>query len=660
VPDECDEDCNENGIPDACELPGGCATGNCGTVYPDVCGTALDCQEDGILDECQLGAKARITYQYDDGTHENSIGLTSGGTIAWMNQFVGVEGAESILSISVAWGNVPDGTECTVYLWSDPNQDGDPTDAQVIASAPTMVANADMDVLTTVTIPTTSVGAAGTKFFAGAYIMHAGGEYPASVDQNSVLNGKSWIAGDTSFNLDPNNLGAASVPPINIDTIGGLEGNWLIRAEGGAAGADCNGNGVPDECDVPPICEGPECSQDCNFNLIPDECEDDCNGNGRPDDCDIASGYSLDCNLNGVPDECDIAEGTSQDCNGNAVPDECDIAGGLSQDCNGNGVPDECDIAAGTSQDCQGDGIPDECQLAGKRDVILTEGFEGGVPPAGWTAIATHSGNLTWFQTTGSYYEGLASAQCEYDPALVPQDEWLISGPMTLFGNFTLSGATMGSVYWGITPYDNYDVEAWIVIGPNVNDGDDILIAQLDTDNWVSNWTWATFSYTVAAPPQTFRLGIRYVGVDGAQGNVDALLIDGAAGAPANDCNTNGIPDECDIGTQWGGYCEGAACESDWNGNGVPDSCEMCGDLDEDGDVDLDDYWEFLSAFGTCEGNIKYNALADSDGDGCITLIDYRNWRECYLMANGFKFVAPKPVPMPAPAPVLKPVPVIR
>ncbi len=55
---------------------------------------------------------------------------------------------------------------------------------------------------------------------------------------------------------------------------------------------------------------------------------------------------SPDCNNNGIPDSCDIASGFSQDCNNNGVPDSCDIASGLSQDCNNNGVPDECDIVS--------------------------------------------------------------------------------------------------------------------------------------------------------------------------------------------------------------------------------------------------------------------------------------------------------------------------
>ncbi|MEM7306515.1 MAG: DUF6259 domain-containing protein [Planctomycetota bacterium] len=49
-----------------------------------------------------------------------------------------------------------------------------------------------------------------------------------------------------------------------------------------------------------------------------------------------------DCNGNGVPDECDLLDETSPDCDGNGVPDECDIAAGTPPGCSefaiGNGV----------------------------------------------------------------------------------------------------------------------------------------------------------------------------------------------------------------------------------------------------------------------------------------------------------------------------------
>jgi hypothetical protein len=103
--------------------------------------------------------------------------------------------------------------------------------------------------------------------------------------------------------------------------------------------ADCNANGVPDECDL-----DSSFSDDCNTNAVPDECEIDCNDNGVPDDCDLVDMTSDDCNADGVPDECGFTPGTFIDCNSNNVPDECDISGGTSADCNTNAIPDECDL----------------------------------------------------------------------------------------------------------------------------------------------------------------------------------------------------------------------------------------------------------------------------------------------------------------------------
>jgi hypothetical protein len=141
----------------------------------------------------------------------------------------------------------------------------------------------------------------------------------------------------------------------------------------GAAGSDCDGDGMDDACQVET-----GASPDCNGNALPDACDldsgasPDCDGNGVPDECEVAG---FDCNRNGVPDGCDLAGGSSADCNGNLLPDECDLAGGSSQDCDGDGVPDECgpdcngngradscDVADGTSPDFDGDGLPDECE----------------------------------------------------------------------------------------------------------------------------------------------------------------------------------------------------------------------------------------------------------------------------------------------------------
>jgi hypothetical protein len=100
---------------------------------------------------------------------------------------------------------------------------------------------------------------------------------------------------------------------------------------------DCNGNSVPDSCDL-----RADTSSDCNSNRIPDE-------------CDIADGIEPDCNGNGVIDACDIVNKTSTDCTGNGIPDECE------RDCDGNRRADTCDLADGTHLDENGNGIPDIC-----------------------------------------------------------------------------------------------------------------------------------------------------------------------------------------------------------------------------------------------------------------------------------------------------------
>ncbi|MEP0845306.1 MAG: hypothetical protein HRF50_00635 [Phycisphaerae bacterium] len=46
------------------------------------------------------------------------------------------------------------------------------------------------------------------------------------------------------------------------------------------------------------------------------------------------------------------------------------------------------------------------------------------------------------------------------------------------------------------------------------------------------------------------------------------------------------------------------------------------GDLDGDGDVDLADLSQLLSAFGTCDGDNAFDPAADLDGDGCVGLAD--------------------------------------
>ncbi|MCI0635824.1 MAG: hypothetical protein L0206_18185, partial [Actinobacteria bacterium] len=68
----------------------------------------------------------------------------------------------------------------------------------------------------------------------------------------------------------------------------------------------------------------------------------DCNANGIEDSLEIASGDAADCNTDGVPDECQGGS-AGGDCNGNGICDVQEIALGLVPDVNQNGLPDDCE-----------------------------------------------------------------------------------------------------------------------------------------------------------------------------------------------------------------------------------------------------------------------------------------------------------------------------
>ena len=225
-----------------------------------------------------------MARQIDDGTREDSISLTSGGYIAWLNHLAIEPGGEVIRGISLTWGNVSSGTPATVYLWDDPNRDGDPTDAVVLASAATSVENPETDVLTTGEIPPTPVGPAGTSFFAGAIMHDAWGEYPAPLN-NTVPRGESWLAGSPGSLVDPNNLRAAEYPVGKVGSYG-FPSNCLVRAEGtrGLAANDCNQYSRPDDCGL-----AGSTSEDLDINGLLDECED-YNHNGIRGDCELDCG----------------------------------------------------------------------------------------------------------------------------------------------------------------------------------------------------------------------------------------------------------------------------------------------------------------------------------------------------------------------------------
>jgi hypothetical protein len=147
----------------------------------------------------------------------------------WLNYFTAIPGCELINTISLTWGSYNNGGACRVILYEDPDDDGIPDDAVYLTEATTIVANANTNIFTNVSITPTLVSGG---FFVAALIQDGSFGWPAPIDQ-TLFQGNSWIAAGNLLAFDVNNLPNNLFPPENIDNY--FPGNWLLRAEGGGA-----------------------------------------------------------------------------------------------------------------------------------------------------------------------------------------------------------------------------------------------------------------------------------------------------------------------------------------------------------------------------------------------------------------------------------------
>lgn len=179
------------------------------------------------------GGVAVDDYQWDDGTTENSVGLTAGGDLAWIHGFTSVAGLETITHVNTAIGSAafPNngallGSTIDVYVWSDPN--ANPTDggSVLLGQGSGTVTQVDNDVLQSIAL-NAPVNVSG-GFLIGASIVHPAGLFPDPLDQSQNSNGRAFVAGDTGGNFDPNNIGGG-IGVFDMDSIG-LNGVHLLRA----------------------------------------------------------------------------------------------------------------------------------------------------------------------------------------------------------------------------------------------------------------------------------------------------------------------------------------------------------------------------------------------------------------------------------------------
>jgi hypothetical protein len=167
-----------------------------------------------------------VIYSVDDGTGESLVGFGGGGAVppvltTFGNQFNIVPGGTTITDISIAWGSVisGNGTPMTAKLWSDPNGDGNPSDAVLLAFIAGIVSNVNTDTFVSYDIPDVTL-ALGQSFFVGATII---GEAPGRLDTDPPISNQSWMGLGADFGPSPTNLGT------------GFSADLMVRANGIAA-----------------------------------------------------------------------------------------------------------------------------------------------------------------------------------------------------------------------------------------------------------------------------------------------------------------------------------------------------------------------------------------------------------------------------------------
>ena len=266
-------DCNQNGMPDAMDLHAA-TSADCNLNFvPDECdvasGASADCQDDGIPDECQLALAP--SYRWDDERWEGWPGYSTtysdGAYTAWLHSFTTTAERTNITHVDMQVSAFAVGENMLICVWSDPNGDGNPSDAQVLSSLPVQVDEAMAWEVVRFDVPDVDLEFDGVPFFVGG-VMGNPGVSALMIDfAPPHFYGVSWIVGrDTP--IDPNNLSEEAVEFALIED--SFPGNYVVQAvaDTGLGEADCNQNGVPDACD---LSSGE--SVDMNANLIPDECE---------------------------------------------------------------------------------------------------------------------------------------------------------------------------------------------------------------------------------------------------------------------------------------------------------------------------------------------------------------------------------------------------
>ncbi|MEY4826832.1 MAG: hypothetical protein RLZZ288_383, partial [Planctomycetota bacterium] len=258
APTSSSDDCNGNGLSDACEI---------------AMGLVADCNANGKPDSCDIAGTppvpGAVQWRVADGGNDHWYAV--------------------IVKQKQCWTAMRD-------------------DAAALGGYLASITSPDENswIFNTLNIPGTS------DYWASSFDGPVFGAYRASESEPwTWLSGEPWGWSNWAYGSGSGPHGVQMMRSGGWDDLGANCGNMaqgsvaMIVEWSSAGSSDCNANGIPDSCE---IANGS--AADCNRNGIPDACDiaggmADCNGNGQLDSCELANGTAIDQNGNGIPDACD-------------------------------------------------------------------------------------------------------------------------------------------------------------------------------------------------------------------------------------------------------------------------------------------------------------------------------------------------------------------
>ena len=368
-------DCNNNSIPDSCDIASG----------------ALDINTDGILDTCQGLSEIDTTT--------SSLGIPT-ANIAVSTTFTGLTTPLTDATLIIqAKGDFDGGLSGYEFLTLKINDitlqrlfetsgvncssatNGGVSSATITIPLATFAQYAATGTMKVTLLPAPSVtaGECSNEF------MTVELKYVSMNASGDCDNDAQWDAVEISASptLDSNTNGKLDFCEFRDDPTLDRNNNGLFDSSEIAADPtlDLDLNGVLDSWQ---IAQNPAL---------------DCDNNGKLDTGEIAKTPTLDCNANGRLDKCDIVDNPTLDCDSNGKLDTCEIQTSPTLDCNANGRLDKCDIVDNPTLDCDSNGKLDTCEIVSTNsgNFALTWGGAAGISmripttQSGITAIAGSS-----------------------------------------------------------------------------------------------------------------------------------------------------------------------------------------------------------------------------------------------------------------------------